>query len=68
MVPHLDVIKEMIFKISVTFGGLHFKLNKCTDVFEANTLNDVIAVHAAELSWDSGFHLEADTLPKTQEE
>lgn len=67
MVPRLDVIRKMICKISIIFGGLHFKLNKHTNVFEAKTLNDAIAIHAATFSQDFGFSLEADVLPKTYE-
>lgn len=68
MDPRLDVVREMICKISITFGGLHFKLNKHTNVFGAKTLNDAIALHAAEFSQDFGFSLEADVLPKTHKE
>lgn len=57
----------MICKISITFGSLHFKLNKHTNVFGAQTFNDATAVHAATFSQDFGFVLEADVLPKTHE-
>lgn len=59
MAPHLDVTREMIFKIRVTFGAGTY-LNKHTNVFEAKTLNDAMARHTAELSRDFGFSLEAD--------
>lgn len=57
----------MICKISITFGSLHFKLNKHTNVFGAQTFNDAAAAHAATFSQDFGFVLEADVLPKTHE-